>query len=1148
MSNAIFTCGFECGLDVLGSHFSSGRAGTSISTVIKRNGTDRSLHCQLDGIGETFAGNTMVDSAGVLLERGAFVWRVYVYFASLPDKSGMVAWMNELASIGHGVGYDVEHNELRPAYTNVSIGYPVFGEDGVGVTVGQWIRLDVKIRANGTQITHDVRIDGTECTQLIKPAPGLYFFGRLYLGWRMNFFDTVNANLYFDDVLVSATAADYPLGDGSVRPFTVSRDGRHNILTAGHFKKGAAGTNITNATNDSCLLIDDIPMPAGVVTNDYVTQVENGSTEYVEYLFGPFHSPGLKALLPPRHVALIAAFHTAAPIPATFTLKVVDNFTVQTVYSLASGDSVQPVNKFYELAPSGVEWSVVAGSGNFNDLRIRWGYSTDANPDVSFDAVMIEAEFAGVADPFNPDVDDDPPPPGGHYACAGTLPTFVFLDQFKIDDLRSLRATGVQPEVYELVKVSWPDDERYYSVLQVDEVASVAPEVSPIETRLIPGSSPDWFLPVNINSAIGDEEVALDFWDGDEGFSELLVEHGEGIPVELFYFFPQVNLLMSIWQGHLRQEDDATADVCKVKAAQGFRSSEGLLPRRAHWRECQAIFGGTFDNQEDIDQNDCPYNVHIGGSVGVPGFTSCPRRTRADCSARLGHNGDYMLSHATTPASIANNQTHGPNLLSTSQGNESNLKEPVKVVMGRRRVYGMPVLVSRKDFNNNTPDHGFYAAIYEACEGPIQSFTFPRITVDGKTQEVSGGNLIHYNQRLGIQGQNAVSTITDHSYSSTALILYVFGWVNPADISAGDASASAIVEGLNNIRTYTDENTYANFSTDNRAWQLMRMLVDKRWGYGYDYERLDIPAFIEAACWCDNIIQFVDDNGDAWNHVRARSDVGLAGRKLQQQIEDLCMTGRLSRPFMFNGKIHVVPLRVMTNAELSDAPVFTEIGDDRNIIMEETENGFKSLMTISRISELDLPNRIECTYDDAENDWIETPCRPVEDIDAQLRAGRVVGDNSRKINVKQYSLMGVTNEGHAIKCSTALRDLGPFDEGGIQNNLRLKFPIWFIDSLTLFPTKVIRVDSARLLKYGFNYFRVISMERRGDLIVDLTVQAYNVSYMSGFETLYGSLGEMPADPSTPNPAVLARSAPFPLVAESIEYSEGLLSIPISTSG
>jgi hypothetical protein len=762
------------------------------------------------------------------------------------------------------------------------------------------------------------------------------------------------------------------------------------------------------------------------------------------------------------------------------------------------------------------------------------GSSAGAGKTSSFDNLITDAEESH----------DNP----SYYACAGTLPTFETADQDKIDELKALRAAG-EPigQVFELAKVSWPSPtgDIYYAALQVDEVAPVVPPVSPIETRIIPDNNPNWFTPVQLDASIGDEEVDLEMWDGDGAISDLLVLHGEGIKVELLYWFPEVELLLPVWHGHLRQEDEAEVDICKVKAVQGFRSSDAVLPRRAHYKECQAIFGGVFDTQAEIDEHDCPYNKHIGGSVGnfetgsTP-YTSCPRRTRQDCEDRLNHDGNFMLSHATQSVTIANGQTQGPRLLSTSSGNETNLKESVRVIMGERYSYGFQVLASAKDLNTNNPEDGWFRALYEACEGPIESMSSVQVTVGGQTQNIDP---FHYSYRLGEKGQSpAQSILTPHGYSGTAHFRYTFGRLNPADVNENDASASAYIQGLNNIRVYTDEETYTEEHTSNRAWHVMRMLTDKRWGFGYDYDRLDIPSFIEAACWCDNVVQFVDFNGDEFNHIRSLSNLDLAERKVQQQIEDVCMAGRLSRPFLFNGKIHIVPLRALTDAELAACPVFTDEGENRNIIQDEIERSvFKTTLTRSRISDLDLPNRVECTFDDAENSNLERPLRPVEDQDAQLAAGRVVGDKTRKINVKKYPLAGVTVEAQAIKMAWSLLDLGPFDEGGLQNNLQLKFKIWFLDALDLFPTRVIKVESSSIVRYGFDYFRVKNLKRLDNLHFELTVQAYNADYVEAFETLYGDFEEPPDDPPILS-GVLPDPPTDPLVFGDISYSGGILTI------
>lgn len=830
------------------------------------------------------------------------------------------------------------------------------------------------------------------------------------------------------------------------------------------------------------------------------------------------------------------------------------------------------------------------------------------------------------------------------------MPSYDASTLTKIAALRTLVSNGTTPQAFELVKIHWPTPtgEKFYSVLDLldGNTCDPAPPIDEIDVRLVPDSNPDWFLPINQDSSIGDEEVDLKFWDGDGEVADLLILHGEGIKVEFFYWFPQVELMLSIWEAHLRTEDEADSKTSPVKAAQGFRSAEGVLPRRAHFSACQAIFGGILNStEEQAAHPECNYDLHLGGSIGTldpdtsEPWTFCPRQTTADCVER-GVDPLRHLSHQTILSTVISTQSSGGPLFSTSAGNETNLKLAVPVVMGERRCYERPALSFIRHPVTSNPDHGFFEAIYEMSEGPIEGYQDPYFTVGGRRQ---ARDPIHFGENHGNLGQVAISLpVTSHGYSGTALTRYNFGWINPANVDQNDARADAIIRGLRDIRVYieagaglvadyygtaeftdfitrridadinyvlqsgspapgvppthfsvrrvgyitfpetgefeitcihddsarvviddeeiidninvgtdfgtfdaiadtpytiivehvqgnaagnhpwqmqlywssgealveedtipasafTHDATYLLQRTSNRAWQIARMLTDNRWGYGYDYDRLSIESFTEAAEWVDEYVRFTDPLGNDWEHVRGKSDVDLQEKKIQQQIEDMCLAGRLSRPFLFNNQIHIVPLRALTEDELNAAFVFTDEGDDPNIIWDEPN---KSTLRWSRTSAIDLKNRVECTYDSAANNYLETPAPPVEDEPAQLAAGRVVGDFTKKVETLKESLLGVTNEAHAVKLSWAFLDLGKFDEGGLQNNLRVKFKAWFMDTLEIHPFKVIKVVNTRLnSKYGFEYFRIMKMQRNGDLTYDIEAQAYNVEYMDSFETV-----------------------------------------------
>lgn len=694
------------------------------------------------------------------------------------------------------------------------------------------------------------------------------------------------------------------------------------------------------------------------------------------------------------------------------------------------------------------------------------------------------------------------------------MPEYTQTEIEKIELLRSIEGA----QVFELARINWgePDGAIYYAVTQIDHLCPDLP-VAPVEARLIAEDYPGYFLPISSTSGLGDEEVDLKFWDGDGAFSDLVHAHGEGIAVEMFYYFPQVDLLLSHWWGHLRTAEGADSEHWTGKAANGFRSPNLPMPGRAHWKECQAIFGRHLDTLEEIAANDCPYNAHLpGGTVGNEAHETCDRLSPASCTAR-GVHPLFHLSHQSAETTVLNGQTSGPQLMSVSRGNESNLKEPVRVVMGQRRIADCQVLAYRRDYNNNNPDKGFFDAIYEVCEGPVQGFQ--AVVVQGKNADA-----LHYAYRLGNLADPPITNLTTHGYSGTAIIRYNFGWVNPGTVSPANMRAWMIVSGLRNIREYSDEDTFTLATSRNRAWQIGRMLTDKRWGFGLDYARLDINSFIETAEWGYRSVRFTTPEGAIYDHVRSRSDVELVGRTAQQQIEDMCLAGRFSRPFLFQGKLHIVPLRALTTEELAACPVFTDSGSNRNIIVDADG---KSSLTRSQISDLDLPNRVEGTYHDENKDWMESVAAPAEDIEQQLRAGRVLGDTSRRQVTKKYSFLGVTQEGAAVKLAHGILRFGEFDEGGLKNNLRLKFKIWLTDALYLHENKVIKVVSNQLTRYGFKYFRIIKKRRAGNLHFEIEAQAFNNEALLAFETVQSgpviNPGEIPphvpgeGNPNIPNP-------------------------------
>jgi len=663
------------------------------------------------------------------------------------------------------------------------------------------------------------------------------------------------------------------------------------------------------------------------------------------------------------------------------------------------------------------------------------------------------------------------------------------LQAEKLAELRAMQAAGDAPRVAELLLVKWPapDGPIYYGTRIAAEVLNSETLLDkldgPIELRLGSGV----FLEAPHDAGIADDAIELDFWDGDDELTRLTLTHGAGARVELFYYFADVDLLLSEWWGHLQPPAEISLDRARARAESGFRSSNLPLPARAFFTGCQAVFGGLLQTQAEIDEGDCPYNVHLGGGVSgvdaawannvngtagasgqflktaggdgwncgashaipvsegnatmratfhagyttfgfymvaspvsgnvdcyaclqanpdgsvtvkygstqqrvsvakwttvdtfeiqlragtwhfykggteiaadlilpapvyplylgvavynvgsglatcqvnvgdasaAPGFgnldpatglpyTSCPRNTPQVCIDRLGDSLSY-LAFDTVAESHLVNETSGPNLTVTSRGNETNLKRPLRVIAGIRHVSDLDLLAFVVEPDTRHPDEGSVKCLFAACEGPIDGINAGKI--NGATIAPQ-----HLNYRKGEKRQGSTSFSPNIlNYSGTALFLGV-AQGDFTKAGADDLRGEIDINGLRDVRVYSDLDHYREEFTTDRAWWLLHLLRNKRWGYGLDVARVNIQDFIDLSKWLAEVVAQKDKDGNDTTGPRSQFNAELIDRTAQQQITDLCLAGRIGLPFPDRGLLRVVPLR--RAEELFSVSVFTD--------------------------------------------------------------------------------------------------------------------------------------------------------------------------------------------------------------------------------
>lgn len=359
---------------------------TSYSTSVKRTG-NRSL--RINPTTSAARGTATLTAARVT------VMRFYCRFDTHPTVTSMVA--GTISGLNQfGMFYFTTSGKYCAGYDNST----TIDGNATGLTVsagdGVFHLVEIRVDTTNNPPLIDLSIDGVSANQYNTLSLAGADQTGLILG---NFYRAPTYDLYFDDVLASATSGDYPLGAGSVDHFIPTSDGTHNVAGTADFQRTLTGTDILNATTTAYQLIDDVPLESGASV-DWINMIlPPNATDYVECIFGP--ASGISTpTVAPRAVEVIAGYHQAGTGTGNMEIRMNDNGTTNAMYTattVAGVTSVAYARKHYATGPAGA-WTVVAGAGNFNNLRVRFGSpaAVDANPDQYLDCIMIEAEFAAV--------------------------------------------------------------------------------------------------------------------------------------------------------------------------------------------------------------------------------------------------------------------------------------------------------------------------------------------------------------------------------------------------------------------------------------------------------------------------------------------------------------------------------------------------------------------------------------------------------------------------------------------------------------------------------------------------------------------------------------------------------------------------------
>ncbi len=362
MPTPIFQTGFEHGAStaVTGESLFTSVGGTpAISTTIVHGGT-YSMRYNASGSSvyhqSSFASNTTI--VGVF----------YVYVNAISMTSGNI---RDIMEFHQGNSTKVA---LQVRRTSAGVyAWRWGGTNGANITIGAWTRFDFKTVVSGGVLTTDWSINGVAQTQN-NPSTTLSAIDGLRWGSFMASSDA--ADLYWDDIILSATAGDFPIGDATVSALQPSNLDITSSVNVSNFLGPSGGVPVSG----DYVYLRDLPITSGTSV-EVIQQIISGTGSYI--IIDNDNSSSSTIWGVTAITSLLGSSAASKYVVKAHRLDGTDIDIVNASLNITSGT---PRNeKALITAPSG-GWT----QSELNGLTLRFGYSDDVNPAPTLAAAMIE--------------------------------------------------------------------------------------------------------------------------------------------------------------------------------------------------------------------------------------------------------------------------------------------------------------------------------------------------------------------------------------------------------------------------------------------------------------------------------------------------------------------------------------------------------------------------------------------------------------------------------------------------------------------------------------------------------------------------------------------------------------------------------------
>jgi hypothetical protein len=376
---SLFICGAECGLTTVGTlgigleHWSA----ISGTPAIATSGPSymRSARCFRFNVAGAAASLTHTFAAAIA-SPATLVARCYVYFATLPNADTGIIYDGAAG----GLFFKVSDSTIRTFGSNTGVA----GASGIVVTTGRWYCLDLKVFKNATRLI-DGKVDGADLAQTSQVASA----GTI-TQVQIGSLGAATADIYIDDLIVSGTSADYPIGPGTTYGLYPKADGAHVYNAAADF--GRDGTTLTNLDATSSNETESWngltnPLSTTINTSRFISNKAGVSGEYLEWMFDSL----------PQNVTIVNGLmvvttnHSASATGNNVSLHLRDRNTSNILVTFGDISEITIVTlvKIFATAPHD---SLPFTKAVVDNLRFRWGESSDVNPDPILDGVCFEVD------------------------------------------------------------------------------------------------------------------------------------------------------------------------------------------------------------------------------------------------------------------------------------------------------------------------------------------------------------------------------------------------------------------------------------------------------------------------------------------------------------------------------------------------------------------------------------------------------------------------------------------------------------------------------------------------------------------------------------------------------------------------------------